>query len=71
MKKHPLLALILCLSLHSYGQKTHQLLSPDGKIQVSIGLSDKIYYDVTCQQDTLLNQCNLQLEIGKDRKSVV
>lgn len=67
MKKHPLLALILCLSLHSYGQKTHQLLSPDGKIQVSIGLSDKIYYDVTCQQDTLLNQCNLQLEIGNQQ----
>lgn len=67
MKKHLLLALILCLSLHSYGQKMHQLLSPDGKIQLSIGLSDKIYYDVTYQQDTLLSQCNLQMEAGNQQ----
>lgn len=64
MKKHLLLALTLCASLHSYSQKMHRLTSPDGDIQVSISLSDKIYYDVVCRNDTLLKQCNLQMEIG-------
>ena len=64
MKKHLLLALTLCASLHSYGQKMQRLSSPDGNIQVSINISDKIYYDIVCQQDTLLKQCNLQMQLG-------
>lgn len=82
MKKHLFLLLCLYTSLHTYGQKAYKLQSPDGNIQVSISLSDKIYYDVTYQQDTLLKQCNLQMELsnqelgnapklaGVDKKSV-
>ena len=64
MKKHLFLLLCLYTSLHTYGQKAYKLQSPDGNIQVSISLSDKIYYDVTYQQDTLLKQCNLQMELS-------
>ena len=64
MKKHLLLALTLCASLHSYGQKIQRLSSPDENIQVAINISDKIYYDIIYQQDTLLKQCNLQMQLG-------
>lgn len=64
MKKHLLLLSALCISLHICGQKTHNLQSPDGNIKVSIDLTDKISYDIICQQDTLLKQCNLQLELS-------
>lgn len=66
MNKHLLLALTLCVSLHGYGQKMHQLVSPNGNIQVSINISDKIYYDIVCQKDTLLKQCNLQMQLGDE-----
>ena len=56
MKKHLLLLLTVCMSLHSYGQKTYELSSPDGKLKMSVNLSDKIYYDVVCLNDTLLKQ---------------
>ncbi len=55
---------MICVSLFTHGQKTHNLVSPDGNIQVSVNLSDKIYYDVSYQNEKLLNQCNLQMEIG-------
>lgn len=64
MKKHLLSALVLCTFLQSYGQKTQKLYSPDGNIQISVNLSDKIYYDVICRKDTLLKQCNLQMELA-------
>lgn len=64
MKKHLLLLLTVCMSLHSHGQKTYELSSPDGKIKMSVNLSDQIYYDVICLNDTLLKQCNLRMEIN-------
>lgn len=64
MNKHLILTLMFCASLYSYGQKQHLLSSPDGNIQVSINLSDKIYYDIVCQKDTLLKQCNLHMQLG-------
>lgn len=63
MKKHLFLLAGLCLSMYCWGQKTQKLQSPDGNIQVSVTLSDKINYDVIYQQDTLLKQCNLQMEL--------
>ncbi len=67
MKKHLFLLLCLYTSLHAYGQKAYKLQSPDGNIQVSVSISDKIYYDVTYQQDTLLKQCNLQMELSNQK----
>lgn len=64
MKKYLLLLFCFCLSLCVCGQKTYSLVSPDGNIQVAINLSDKIYYNVTYRQDTLLKQCNLGMELA-------
>lgn len=67
MKKYLSLLLILCASLHICGQKVYKLQSPDGNLQVAISLSDKIYYDVTCCNETLLKQCNLQMEVANQQ----
>lgn len=67
MKKHLFLLAGLCAALHIYGQKIQKLQSPDGNIQVSISLSDKISYDIICGNDTLLKQCNLQIEVGNQQ----
>ena len=67
MKKHFFLLASLCATLHIYGQKIQKLQSPDGNIQVSISLSDKIGYDIICGNDTSLKQCNLQIEVGNQQ----
>lgn len=67
MKKHLLLLLILCVSLHANGQKTYKLSSPDGNIHVSVTLSDNIYYDIFYQNEVLLQQCKLQMEMGNHK----
>lgn len=64
MKKQLLLLLIFSISLYVQGQNIHKLASPDGNIQISVNLSDKIYYDVICRNETLLKQCHLTMEIG-------
>ncbi len=64
MRKQFLVLFLLCSSFHVFGQKVQTLQSPDGKTQVSVSLSDKIYYDVSSQGETLLKQCMLQMEIG-------
>lgn len=64
MKKQLLLLLIFSISLYVQGQNIHKLASPDGNIQISVNLSDKIYYDVICRNETLLKQCHLAMEIG-------
>lgn len=64
MKKQLLLLLMMGVSLFTHGQHTQNLVSPDGNIRISVNLSDKIYYDVCYQNEKLLNQCNLQMEIG-------
>ena len=67
MKKQLLLLLIFSISLYVQGQNIHKLASPDGNIQISVNLSDKIYYDVICRNETLLKQCHLAMEIGDQR----
>jgi alpha-glucosidase len=39
------------------------LLSPDGNIKVSVTLSDKICYTVSCKNDMLLQNNELQLQL--------
>lgn len=67
MKKSLLLLCALYASLCIYGQKAYELLSPDGNIQVSINLSDKIYYDISYQKETLLKQCELQMGLSNQQ----
>lgn len=67
MRKQLLLLLALCVSLFAHSQKTHDLASPDGNIRITVSLTDKIYYDVSYQNETLLKQCNLLMEAGNEK----
>lgn len=62
MKKQFLLLAAFCLSLASFGQKSHQLTSPNGNLCIEVELTDKIQYGVTQGKQTLLNHCTLGLE---------
>lgn len=62
MKKQFLLLAAFCLSLASFGQKSHQLTSPNGNLCIEVELADKIQYGVTQGKQTLLNHCTLGLE---------
>ena len=64
MKKHLLLLCAFCVSLYGHSQKIYKLSSPDKNIGISISLSDKIDYDITYQNETLLEKGSLQMEIG-------
>lgn len=70
MKKHLLLLLTICIPLSSHGQKVHELSSPDGKIKMSINLSDKVCYNLICQNDTLLKECSLQMKINNQQLGI-
>ena len=64
MKKYFLLSLFACyLSLSAQAQKNLELVSPNGDIKVSVRLADKIYYDVSCNNEVLLKDNSLQLKL--------
>ena len=64
MKKYFLLSLFACyLSLSAQAQKSLELVSPNGDIKVSVRLTDKIYYDVSCNNEVLLKDNSLQLKL--------
>jgi len=65
MKKITFLLLFFLTALFVQAQKSYKLVSPDGSIQLSVTVSDKIYYDIACQNETLLEQGVLQLQLGK------
>lgn len=46
IKKILFLLVTVCSFLTLYGQKVHELVSPDHTIRVEITVSDGIYYDV-------------------------
>lgn len=61
--------LILSIFLFSsglYAQKKTNLESPDGVIKVSITCDDRIYYDISYNDDVLLKDNYLQLELRND-----
>lgn len=62
--KKLLLLLFGCLSMNTFGQKEYTIKSPDENFKVSVKLSDKIYYDVSCQDSLLLYDCSLQMDLG-------
>ena len=83
MKKYIFLLLFACcLIFNIQAQNKIELFSPNGEIKVSIRLSDKIYYDVSCSNEKVLENNSLMLALkeqvlgehpklsGQKRKSV-
>lgn len=67
MKKYFLLPLLVYyLVSNVQAQEKIKLSSPNGEIQVSVRLTDKIYYDVACNDEVLLKDNYLQLKL-KDK----
>ncbi|AZI26706.1 glycoside hydrolase family 97 protein [Pedobacter sp. G11] len=54
---------LLALTISSWGQKKHQLKSPDGKLAVAISLNEKISYAITHQGDTILKPSVLNMSL--------
>lgn len=66
MKKITFLLLSCLTALFVQAQKSYKLVSPNGDIQLSVTVSDKIYYDIACQNETLLEKGVMQMQIGKE-----
>lgn len=65
MKKTRILSFILMVtaSLCGFAQKVVTAKSPDGQTSVSVTLSDRIYYDVTSHNETLLKQSVIGMQL--------
>ena len=65
MKKILSLCFVLCVALLAYGQKSYQLVSPNGEIKMNVKVSDKIQYDILYGEETLLEKGTMMLQFGK------
>lgn len=65
MKKIVFSLFVFGCSLLTYAQKAHKLTSPDGKLAVSVTVSDKIYYDISASGETLLENGVLQMTTSR------
>lgn len=65
MKTTRILSFILMVtaSLCGFAQKVVTAKSPDGQTSVSVTLSDRIYYDVTSHNETLLKQSVIGMQL--------
>jgi len=72
MKKQFLLSAVLCFSfsLATFGQKVHQLTSPNGNIRISVKLTSQIQYNVTQGDQTLMENCAIGLETANRQLGV-
>lgn len=73
MKRLSLLLVALCVGVLMYAQKKLELSSPNGELNVSLNISDKIYYSIACDGEVLLKDNSLQLALkdevlGQDPK---
>ena len=67
MKKILLTVLLInCFALYLHAQKKTELSSPNGELKVSLNISDKIYYNISYNSDTLLTNNYLQLNLRND-----
>jgi len=66
MKKYPLLLLLLTVVFGLNAQKKAELLSPNGEIRVSLNISDKIYYTIAYNNETLLKDNYMQLSLHNE-----
>jgi alpha-glucosidase len=69
MKRILTIALIFCgILFQSYAKdQKFALLSPNGKIKLSITVGDKISYSISGDNKELLSNCQLGLKLGNDR----
>lgn len=61
--KTSLLAIILFISICINAQKKLELTSPNEEIKVAISISDRIYYDISYNNDIILENNHLQLSL--------
>ena len=67
MKKMLLIVLLMnCFALCIVAQKKTELKSPNGELKVSLNISDKIYYDVSYDNDVLLKDNYLLLNLRNE-----
>lgn len=67
MKKILLTVLLInCFALYLHAQKQTELSSPNGELKVSLNISDKIYYNISYNSDTLLINNYLRLNLRND-----
>lgn len=58
--------LLFCLTAFIVqAQKSYKLVSPNGDVQLSVTVSDKLYYDIACQNETLLEKGVMQMQIDR------
>jgi len=61
-----LLAMCLLLGETTLNAKQMELTSPNGEIKVSLNVADKIYYNISYNNDILLDDCYLRLNLRND-----
>lgn len=66
MKKISILVVLLLAGTLAYAQKKVSATSPDGQVQVTVTLSDKIYYDIESHGEKLFEQCHVGMTL-RDR----
>ena len=66
MKKLLLILVLMGISCYAYSQKKIVLTSPNGELQVSLNITDKIYYDISFNNDVLLENNYLQLSLKNE-----
>ncbi len=60
-----LLQLLLVAAAPAVAQSSHQLRSPDGRIQVQVRVSDRIYYSVSVRGTPLLSDSTLSMQFDQ------
>ena len=65
MKKLLCFCTVLFMAITVWGQKSYQLVSPNGEITMNVKVSDKIQYDILYGEETLLEKGTMQLQLGK------
>jgi alpha-glucosidase len=67
MKKITILAFVFLFFCASYSQKKQnfQLVSPNGKIEITVALSDKITWTITHEKETVLSASPMSLTLNK------
>lgn len=69
MKSYKHLVLLLTLAIaggSNLSAKVIDVKSPNGEINVSVDVKDKIYYSVSCGNDLLLKDCRLSLQLANE-----
>ncbi|GHV20759.1 alpha-glucosidase [Bacteroidia bacterium] len=65
-KSVTLTILFVFLSCFAFAQKKTEVISPNGEIKIGITISDKIYYNISYNNDLILDNCFLQMDLGGD-----